>query len=142
MLWFKAFHIISMVTWFAGLFYLPRLFVYHVGTTDTAGHERFLVMERKLFIIMTIGALLTAVFGLALLHWHGWMDAYFASQGWWHAKLTCVLLLIGFHVWCWFLYRGFRDGNNKHSERWFRLFNEVPALALVAIVILVVVRPF
>ncbi|MET0498735.1 MAG: CopD family protein [Steroidobacteraceae bacterium] len=143
MLWLKSFHVIFMVTWFAGLFYLPRLYVYHASTTDTPGKERFKIMERKLFVMMTIGGLLTAVFGLAVLFAvpvvvrTAWLQ-----MGWLHAKLTLVAVLIGYHVWCYRLLVAFRNDANRHSERWYRLFNEVPTLPLIAIVILVIVKPF
>ena len=138
MLWLKAFHIFSVVTWFAGLFYLPRLFVYHASTTDVPGIERFKVMERKLFIMMTIGAALTASFGIAMLIAAPGLLAF----GWIHAKLTLVALLLGYHLWCYRLLLAFRAGTNRRSDRWLRVFNEVPALLLIAIVILAVIKPF
>lgn len=140
MLWLKAFHVIFMVTWFAGLFYLPRLFVYHAEVDNNAERQRFCVMERRLFGIMTVGAVLTAVFGLWLLGSYAW-QAY-SGQGWLHAKLALVVGLIGFHAWCYRLVRRFAAGETPHSQRWFRIFNEVPGLFLVAIVILTVVKPF
>lgn len=137
MLWLKAFHIVFMVTWFAGLFYLPRLFVYHAMTSDAAGIERFRVMERKLYRgIMTPGAVLTIASGLVL-----WLH-FGISGGWLHAKLALVAALVGYHLWCGALVRAFRDGHNAHSHVWYRWFNEVPVLFLVAIVILVTVKPF
>jgi len=140
MLWIKAFHIIFMVTWFAGLFYLPRLFVYHTMAGDDAeGIARFKIMERKLFWgIMTPGAIVTAVLGLWILvvNWSGYMQS-----GWMHAKLFLVLLLIGYHVWCGKLLADFRNDRNHHSHVWYRWFNEVPVIFLIAIVILAVVRP-
>ena len=142
MLWVKAFHIIFVVTWFAGLFYLPRLFVYHAemqaAGNDVAGHERFLVMERRLMGITNIGGALALVFGLWLL----WLVPGFLQMGWLHAKLALVLLLLGYHGFCARLCGDFRRGNNRRSGRWFRIYNEVPALLLVAIVCLVVVKPF
>jgi protoporphyrinogen IX oxidase len=138
MLWLKAFHIFSVVTWFAGLLYLPRLFVYHASATDAAGIERFKVMEKKLFVMMTIGATLTAGFGIAMLiAAPGWL-----AFGWIHAKLTLVALLLGYHFWCYRLLLAFRADANRRSDRWLRAFNEVPALLLIAIVILAVVKPF
>ena len=138
MLWVKALHIIFMVTWFAGLFYLPRLFVYHAMAEDRPSIERFKVMERKLFWgIMTPGALLTIVFGLWL--WLGWFRG---ASGWLHAKLLLVLLLIGYHLWCAILVRDFARDQNAKSHRWYRWFNEVPAAVLFLVVILVVVKPF
>lgn len=138
MLWIKAWHVIFMVTWFAGLFYLPRLFVYHASATDAAGIARFRVMERRLFMIMTIGGAATATFGLWLLL----RNPALLASGWLQAKLALVVLLIAYHAWCWALLRDFADGRNAHSERWYRLFNEAPSLLLIAIVLLAVARPF
>ena len=138
MLWIKAFHIIFMVTWFAGLFYLPRLFVYHIQAQDGASLERFLLMERKLFGIMTIGAVGTLVFGLWLLL----TAPLLLKMGWMHAKLTLVLGLVVYHAWLGLLCRRFRTGTNVRGHVFYRWVNEVPALFLIAIVILVVVRPF
>ena len=136
MLWVKALHIIFMVTWFAGLFYLPRLFVYHAMTEDRVSLERFSVMERKLFWgIMTPGGVLTILFGLWL--WLAWGF----SGGWLHAKLALTALLVVYHVWCGKLMLDFRAGRNRRSHVWFRWFNEAPTLVLFAAVILVVVKP-
>ena len=140
MLWVKSLHIIFVITWMAAIFYLPRLFVYHVQALtegDTRGSERFKIMERKLFNgIMTPGAVLSIVFGLWL--WLG----YGISGGWLHAKLTLVLLLIVFHGLCWSHLRAFRDDRNTRSERYFRIINELPVFLLFGIVIFVVVKPF
>jgi putative membrane protein len=137
MLWVKSLHIVFMVTWFAGLFYLPRLFVYHALAEDRVSLERFAVMERKLYWgIMTPGALLTLGFGLWL--WLGWGF----SGGWLDAKLALVVLLIAYHLWCGKLMLELRAGRNRRSHRWFRWFNELPVLALFGAVILVVVKPF
>jgi len=137
MLWVKALHIVFMVTWFAGLFYLPRLFVYHAQSTDSVSIERFKVMERKLFFgIMTPGAVLTIVFGVWL--WLGWGS----SGGWLHAKLALVAVLVVYHLWCAKLLADFRHDRNTHGHVWFRWFNEFPVIVLLAIVILVVVKPF
>jgi len=138
MLWLKAFHVIFVVTWFAGLFYLPRLFVYHAAASDAAGIERFKIMERKLFVMMTIGAVLSLAFGVATLL----QVPVFLKAGWMHAKLTLVVALLGYHFWCYRLLRDFRADRNRHTERWYRGFNEVPTLFLFGIVILVVVKPF
>ncbi len=138
--WVKALHIIFMVTWFAGLFYLPRLFVYHVGVSDDAGNVRFKVMERKLFIIMTMGAVATAIFGFWLLFAYAWTA--FSNMGWLHTKLFLVALLVAYHGWCYKLVLDFRHDRNRHSEKFYRFFNEGPALLLVAVVLLVVVKPF
>jgi putative membrane protein len=140
MIWIKALHIIFMVTWFAGLFYLPRLFVYHADCHDDAGHQRFLVMERKLFAIMTIGAVLTAVFGTWLLVAYAW--AAWQQSGWLITKLVLVALLIAYHGYCLRIMRDFREGTNRRSPVYYRWFNEVPALLLIAIVLLAVVKPF
>jgi protoporphyrinogen IX oxidase len=138
MLWVKSLHIVFMVTWFAGLFYLPRLFVYHAQSQDRVSIERFELMERKLFWgIMTPGAVLTIVFGTWL--WLGWFRP---ATGWLHAKLALVALLAGYHLWCWRLMRAFAAGRNRRSHVWFRWFNEFPVLVLFATVFLVVFKPF
>jgi putative membrane protein len=137
MLWVKAFHIIFMVTWFAGLFYLPRLFVYHAMSEDRASIERFKIMERKLFYgIMTPGGIITVVLGLWL--WLG----YGITGGWMHAKFALVLVLIAYHVHCGKLLLDFKHGRNSKSHVWFRWFNEFPVLILIAVIILVEVKPF
>jgi putative membrane protein len=137
MLWVKAFHVVFMVTWFAGLFYLPRLFVYHAMSEDAVSIERFRVMERKLYFgIMTPGAVLTVASGLAL-----WLH-YGISGNWLHAKIVLVAALIAYHLWCGALLKGFRNGPPPHGHVWLRWFNEFPVLFLIAIVILVVVKPF
>jgi protoporphyrinogen IX oxidase len=136
MLWVKSLHIVFMVTWFAGLFYLPRLFVYHALSEDALSQERFKVMERKLFWgIMTPGAVLTIAFGLWL--WLG----YGISGAWLHAKLALVVVLVAYHAWCGKLMLDLRAGRNARSHVWFRWFNEFPVVVLVASVILVVVKP-
>jgi putative membrane protein len=139
-LYVKAFHVVFMVTWFAAIFYLPRLFVYHAMTTDAATVDKFKVMERKLAIMMDIGATLTMVFGFWLLFSYGWHQ--YKHNGWLHVKLTMVALLIGYHVWCRMIVRSFRNDQNTHSHRWYRVFNEVPVLFLIVIVVMVTVRPF
>ena len=136
MLWLKALHIIFMVTWFAGLFYLPRLFIYHVEATDTVSLERFVIMERRLFAIMTIGAVLTAIFGVAQIV----LVPGYLKLPWMHIKLTLVALLVGYHLWCLGHMRALRDGRNTRSSRWFRWFNEAPALGLIGIVLLAVLK--
>lgn len=138
MIWIKALHVVAMVTWFAGVFYLPRLFVYHADTPDAPGQERFCIMERRLFSLMTIGAIATVALGIALLFYLP-ADLHMA---WLHAKLSLVVVLIGYHLWCHRLMLDFRHGRNRRSSRWFRAFNEVPSLLLLGIVILVIVRPF
>jgi putative membrane protein len=139
MLWLKAFHIIFMVTWFAGLFYLPRLFVYHAMAEDATTRETLKVMERKLLVMMHLGGVLTWIFGLALiLAWPG----VYLSMGWLHAKLVLVLVLVAYHLWCWRLVRVFANDANVHSHVWYRWFNEVPVLFLIAIVLLAILKPF
>ena len=137
MLWLKAIHIIFMVTWFAALFYLPRLFVYHAMADDAAGKERFKIMERKLFYgIMTPGAVLTIISGVWL-----WL-AYGFHGGWLHAKVALVAVLIVYHVYCGKLMMAFRRDANRHGHVYYRWLNEFPTVLLFAIVILVVVKPF
>jgi len=136
MLWIKAIHVIFMVTWFAGLFYLPRLFVYHAMSKDKTSIERFKIMERKLFYgIMTPGGVLTVIFGLWL--WLG----YGVTGGWMHIKFTLVLLLIAYHVYCGKLLNNFKADRNTRSHVFYRWFNEFPVLLMIAIIILVIVKP-
>ena len=138
MLLVKSLHLIFMVTWFAGLFYLPRLFVYHAQASDRVSIERFKVMERKLFWgIATPGGVLTLVFGLWL--WLGWFQGV---GGWLHAKLALVGALVAYHAWCGMLMLDLRNERNARGHVWFRWFNEFPVLILVAIVLLVVFKPF
>ena len=140
MLWVKALHIIFMVTWFAGLFYLPRLFVYHAQAApdDRIGIERFKLMERKLYFgIMAPGAILTVVFGMWM--WLG----YGVTGAWLHAKVTFVLVLIAFHVYLGFLLRDFARDRNRHGHVFYRWLNEIPALPLLVVIVwLVVAKPF
>jgi putative membrane protein len=139
MLWIKSFHLIFVVMWYAGLLYLPRLFVYHAMSDDVIGIERFKVMERKLFAITTIGGTGALIFGLWLLIDYAW-TAY-ASSLWLHLKLLLVALLIAFHVQCGKLMLDFRNDRNRRGHRFYRIFNEIPAVILIAVVILVVVKP-
>ena len=130
-----------MVTWFAGLFYLPRLFVYHAMTDDSISIERFKIMERKLFYgIMTPGAVFTVVFGTWTLTLYGW-NSYSGSY-WLLVKIILVVILIGYHVYCGKLLRDFKYDRNKHSHIWYRWFNEIPVIFLIGIITLAVVRPF
>jgi putative membrane protein len=141
MLWLKAFHIIFMVTWFAGLFYLPRLFVYHAMSEDSPSNERFKVMERKLYYgITTPGAIVTIVLGLWLLFGYTW--EIHADRGWLHAKLALVTVLIIYHIYCGKLLLDFKDDRNRYSHVFYRWFNEFPVVILISITILVVVKPF
>ncbi len=129
---------VFVVTWFAGIFYLPRLFIYHAAATDALGIERFQTMERRLFAIMTIGAALTLLFGLAMLI----VTPALLASGWLRLKLAFVAALIGYHGWCYRLMSDLRAGRNRRSPTWYRVFNEAPALLLIAIVVLAVVKPF
>ena len=140
MLWIKALHLIAMVCWFAGIFYLPRLFVYHAASEDEVGRERFKVMERKLYRgITTPSMVATLLFG-------GWLVSYnasgYLSQGWLHAKLMLIALLVVYHFYCGHLVKVFRDDKNTRSHVFYRWFNEVPVLILVAVIILASVKPF
>ena len=138
--WIKAAHIISMVCWFAAIFYLPRLFVYHAMSDDSISHERFAIMERKLYRgIMTPSMIATWLFGLWMLCM-GW-DVY-KTQGWLHVKLLLVVLLSGYHGACGFYRKKLIDNPHYKSHKFWRWFNEVPVFALIFIVILVVVKPF
>jgi len=138
-LWIKALHIIFMVTWFAGLFYLPRLYVYHAMNESEQTANTLEIMERKLFIMMTIGGVLTAIFGFWILfiNWSTYMQ-----QGWVHTKLLLVAALVIYHIWCWKIMRSFRDNANTRSHVWYRWFNEAPTIALIVVIILAVVKPF
>ncbi len=138
-LWIKAFHIIFIITWFAGIFYLPRLFVYHAGADDKASNDRFKIMERKLYRgIMTPSMVLSIVFGT-----QSRPNGGILMEGvWFHTKMTLVAAVIGYHFWCGSILKQFLDDKNERSHVWFRWFNEVPVVALIAIVILVVVKPF
>jgi len=141
MLWFKAFHIIFVVTWFAGLFYLPRLFVYHTEANEAAVRERLKIMERRLLGITNIGGALAVAFGVATLLAFSDGNAAYLKQGWLHAKLALVALLVAYHVALARMVRTFARDANTRSSRWLRVFNEIPALLLIAIVLLVVVKP-
>lgn len=140
MLWIKAFHLIFVVTWFAALFYLPRLFVYHAMSDDSLSVARFKVMERKLYWgIMTPSAVLATALGT----WLVWLNpAWYFSQGWLHAKLGLVLALWIYHGYCWRFLRSFAQDRNRHSHVFYRWFNEAPVLLLIGIIILVIVKPF
>ncbi|UDM50993.1 CopD family protein [Cupriavidus sp. MP-37] len=140
MLWIKALHIVFVVSWFAGLFYLPRIFVNLAMETDAASTQRLLLMARKLFRFMTMLAVPALVFGLWL--YLGYGIGRGAGQGWMHAKLALVLVLIGYHHGCGVLLRKFEAGRNTRSHKFYRWFNELPVLVLLAVVILVVVKPF
>lgn len=133
----KALHIAFMVTWFAGLFYLPRLFIYHVEARDPVSLERFCTMERRLYIIMTIGAILTAAFGLLLL----WSNDNLLSRGWFQLKLAMLVLMVIYHLRCLRWIKRLAAGVEFDNTRWLRWFNEIPVIFLLTIVILAVVKP-
>lgn len=137
-LWFKALHVAFMVTWFAGLFYLPRLFIYHTDATDEAGDARFVVMERRLFAIMTIGAALTTAFGLVLLI----INPALLGVAWFRVKLVLLAGLAVYHVRCLGWMRRLRDGRKPADTKWLRWFNEIPVIFLLGMIGLAVVKPF
>lgn len=139
MLWIKAIHLIFVVMWYAGLLYLPRLFVYHSMSDDVIGIERFKVMERKLFAITTVGGVGALVFGIWMLSDYAW--AAYSKSLWLHLKLALVAVLIAFHVVCGKLLLDFRGDRNRHGHRFYRVLNEIPAVILIAVIILVVVKP-
>lgn len=139
MLWMKAFHIIAVVTWFSGLFYLPRLFVYHAMSEDQISKDRFVIMERKLFWgITTPSAVVTIALG-------GWLmmanSSFFLAWWWMHVKLALVAVVVLYHIMCWHFMVAFAAQRNLHSHRFFRVFNELPVFLLVPIIILIVVKP-
>ncbi len=139
MLWIKSFHLIFVITWFSGLFYLPRLFVYHAMSSDSISNERFKLMERKLYFgITTPSAVLATLFGIWLLsyNWIGYLQA-----GWMQAKLALVVLLWLYHFMCDKYRRDFKKDANRHSHVFYRWFNEIPVVILIAVVILVIVKP-
>lgn len=139
MLWVKAFHIIFMVTWFAGLFYLPRLFVYHADAKDEISNQRFKIMERKLYYgIATPGAIITILLGVWLIHLMGYGILY---SFWLQAKLTLIIILVIYHLYCGKILNEFKQDNNQHSHVWYRWFNEFPVLILIAVILLVEFQP-
>ena len=141
MLWYKALHLIFMVTWFSGLFYLPRLFVYHAMSDDKISIDRFKVMEKKLFYgIATPGGLLTIIFGFFLLVSNGMIS--YSGQLWLSLKMILVAILVLYHIYCFSLLQDFKYDRNKHTHIWYRWFNEVPVLILVGIILLAVIKPF
>lgn len=138
MLWIKALHIVFIASWFAGLFYLPRIFVNLAQENNTVATERLLLMARKLYRFMSILAVPAVVLGIILT----WMMYGMQLPPWMHAKLTLVLLVIGYHHACGSMLKKFEQGENQRSHVWLRWFNEVPVILLLAIVVLVVVKPF
>lgn len=139
MLWIKAFHVIAMVAWFAGLFYCPRLFVYHADAHDTLSDQRFQVMERRLYYgIMWPAAIVTTVLGIWLMA-QNW--PYYKLAGWMHLKLLLVAVVWVYHLFCGHYAKRFRQHQNDKTTLYYRVFNEMPTILLIAIVILVVVKP-
>ena len=140
MLWIKSLHLLFVISWFAGLFYLPRIFVNLAHSTDATTTTRLLAMARKLYRFTSIIMLPALVFGLVLWLYYGVGRG--PGNGWMHAKLALVILVIGYHHACGSLLKKFENGRNKHSHVWYRWFNEVPVLLLFAIIVLVIVKPF
>jgi protoporphyrinogen IX oxidase len=136
---FKALHVFFMVAWFAGIFYLPRLFVYHAGTHSPDCDAEFKVMERRLLFFVTPFAILTLIFGLLLIHSYG--AAWFKVSYWLHIKLTLVACLYGYHMYCFKLLADFKHNRNKRSQRFYRIFNELPVLILLAVILLAYLKP-
>lgn len=138
--WLKAIHIMAAITWFAAIFYLPRLFVYHAMAEDRISRDRFQVMERKLYRgIMTPSMIVTLIFGIWMLvaNWN-----VYGQMGWVHAKLVLVAVLVGYHHLCLVYLKRFAREENRHEHVFYRIFNEIPVLLLIGIVILAVIRPF
>ncbi len=140
MLWVKAFHLFFMTSWFAGIFYLPRLFVYHAMTEERAAREQLQVMERRLYRFVTPIMWTTLALGLWMLYDYAW--AAFSSMVWLHLKLALVAALVAYHFYCGRLIKDFAADRNGHSHVWYRWFNEIPVLFLLSIAILTVVKPF
>ena len=140
-LWIKAFHIVFVISWFAGVFYLPRLFVNHAMVDDEQTKARLALMERKLFAFITPMMFLAIGLGIWLIFAGGWADA-FGFHHWLHAKIVLVAALVGYHVWMGVTVRRFALGHNRSSHVRYRILNEIPVLLLIAVVILVVVKPF
>ena len=140
-MWLKALHLIAMVAWFAGLFYLPRLYVYHAMSEDETSKERFKVMERKLFYgIMTPAAVVTFIFGFWMLFDYAW--AMYGASGWLHTKLFLLALMLVYHYFCWLWLEDFKHDRNQRDHIFYRWMNEIPTLFLVGIIILATVKPF
>ncbi|NCP63677.1 MAG: CopD family protein [Paraglaciecola sp.] len=138
-LWLKALHIFFMVAWMAGLFYLPRLFVYHAQSQEPAVHEQLKIMERRLWWFVTPFAVLTLLFGLALIYSYG--KAWFVASHWLHLKLALLVLIYAYHAYLYVLLKQFATDNNTHSSRFYRFLNEAPVLALLAIICLAIIKP-
>lgn len=139
-LWLKAFHVFFMIAWMAGIFYLPRLFVYHAETKEQLVRDQFKVMERRLWLFITPFAVLTLILGLIIMYVYG--SSWLAASGWLHAKLTIVALFYVYHFYLWHLVKVFAKDENTYSPLFYRFLNEAPVLALLAIVILAILKPF
>ncbi|MBF7073810.1 CopD family protein [Glaciecola sp. MH2013] len=139
-LWLKAFHVFFMIAWMAGIFYLPRLFVYHAETSDQAVRDQFKIMERRLWFFVTPFALLTLVLGAIIMYLYG--SAWLKASAWLHAKLAIVALFYVYHFYLYYLMKVFAADKNKHGTRFYRFLNEAPVLALLAIVLLAILKPF
>jgi putative membrane protein len=139
-MWLKGFHLFFMTAWFAGLFYLPRIFVNHAERTDNATSERFKLKERKHYRFITPWMILTIVFGIWMLHDYAW--AVWGHMLWLHIKLVLIIGLVGYHFWCGRIVKTFAEDQNRRSHVWYRWFNEIPVLFLLAIVYLASVKPF
>ncbi len=138
-LWLKAFHVFFVIAWFAGIFYLPRIFVHHSLSSDSQTHERLNIMARKLYRFTLPIAFLAIITGIGLITTN---HEYFLKQGWLHAKITLVLSLLGFHFYCGNLAKKLARGENPHSTKFYRIINEAPVFVLLGIVVLVIVKPF
>ncbi len=139
-LWLKSFHIFFVIAWFAGIFYLPRLFVYHASTQEQAVKDQFKIMERRLWWFVLPFAVLTGITGIGMIHMYG--KAWMAASGWLHAKLTLVALIYVYYAYLFKVMKQFERDDNTHSSKFYRFLNEAPVLVLLAIVILVIVKPF
>jgi len=139
-LWLKAFHVFFMIAWMAGIFYLPRLFVYHAETKEQLVRDQFKVMERRLWLFITPFAVLTLILGLIIMYVYG--SSWLAASGWLHAKLAIVALFYVYHFYLWHLVKVFAKDENTYSPLFYRFLNEAPVLALLAIVILAILKPF
>ena len=139
LLWMKVFHLLFVISWMAGIFYLPRLFVHHTLVNDPATHQRLCIMEKKLYGFTTIIASFALFTGFWLSYWQ-W--AYLKTQGWFHAKLTCIVVLVGYHLYCWHCCKRFTAHQNTRSTLFYRIMNELPVFLLFGILALVVIRPF
>ncbi len=143
MLWVKTFHIFFVISWFAGIFYLPRLFVNHASQKDTVHHELLIGMEHRLIKMMDFTLVFVVITGTWLLYIvSGGFEKYYFQQGWIHAKILFVILLIAYHFWCKKIHQNFINNKETHSHKWFRWFNEMPVFILIAIIYLVLAKPF